>query len=58
MFSKELAKAAGQKVVSKVKHGEHPAERIERRKSASNDTKSSSYVVPDSASDDGSTDFL
>jgi choline transporter-like protein 2/4/5 len=58
MFSKELAKAAGQKVVSKVKHGEHPAERIERRKSTSNDTKSSSYVVPDSASDDGSTDFL
>jgi solute carrier family 44 (choline transporter-like protein), member 2/4/5 len=54
MFSKELAKAAGQKVVSKVKHGEHP-EDIMKRKSGG--TASSAYVVPDDSSEE-EIDFL
>ena len=54
MFSKELAKAAGQKVVSKVKHGEHPQDIVKRK---SGGTSSSAYVVPDDSSEE-EIDFL
>eukprot|EP00944_MAST-04C_sp_MAST-4C-sp1_P009183 g9183.t1 len=55
-FSNSLAKAAGQKVVSKIKHGAHPNE-IEKKKSSGGDTTSSAYIVPDDASEE-SLDFL